>query len=304
MLNGEDDKEVKTIQSSGGEENRKPSSPSSLEFISVQKDEVVDTVQIQKEPLTQPNAIHGRSLSRGTQSKSSAECICAQAAHPTAALFHLLFQGIAICLYIAGGIIFSQGSFIFFSVLIILFLAADFWNVKNISGRLLVGLRWWSSYDPITGQQSWRFENRDEDVSNGKLAPDTTASFDDADGSKAQQGKAVDSRIFWFGLYGEFIIWSFLAIIAFLKFNFDWLMIDVIALSLIGANISGYLKCKNFNPSQAASSMSTMAMLASAAGGGTGSVARNAFGALTTMASVAGPSNNSGRSRDDPGVIV
>lgn len=25
--------------------------------------------------------------------------------------------------------------------------ALDFWVVKNISGRLLVGLRWWSAYD-------------------------------------------------------------------------------------------------------------------------------------------------------------
>jgi hypothetical protein len=25
--------------------------------------------------------------------------------------------------------------------------ALDFWTVKNITGRLLVGLRWWSDYD-------------------------------------------------------------------------------------------------------------------------------------------------------------
>jgi hypothetical protein len=25
--------------------------------------------------------------------------------------------------------------------------ALDFWTVKNVTGRLLVGLRWWSDYD-------------------------------------------------------------------------------------------------------------------------------------------------------------
>jgi len=248
----------------------------------------------------------GRNSTQGSRTNGNTDCICARGAHPTAALFRLLFQGFAIGLYIAGGIVYSQGSFIFFSVLIILCLAADFWTVKNVTGRLLVGLRWWSSYDPITGQLSWVFENRDEDIKNGKAVEDTHASFDDEDGSKAAQGKAVDSRIFWFGLYGEFLLWTLLAVIAFLKFNFDWLMIDIIALSLIGANISGYLKCKNFNPSQAASSMGTMAMLATAAGGGAGSVARNAFGTLTNMVADVGSPNPSstGKSNNDPGVIV
>jgi len=26
----------------------------------------------------------------------------------------------------------------------------DFWIIKNISGRMLVGLRWWRSMDPAT----------------------------------------------------------------------------------------------------------------------------------------------------------
>ena len=28
-----------------------------------------------------------------------------------------------------------------------IFSALDFWVVKNVTGRLLVGLRWWSGYD-------------------------------------------------------------------------------------------------------------------------------------------------------------
>jgi hypothetical protein len=33
--------------------------------------------------------------------------------------------------------------------------ALDFWTVKNVTGRLLVGMRWWSS----DGEEGWRFEN-------------------------------------------------------------------------------------------------------------------------------------------------
>ena len=35
----------------------------------------------------------------------------------------------------------------------------DFWTVKNITGRLLVGLRWWNHIDE-NGQSKWIFENR------------------------------------------------------------------------------------------------------------------------------------------------
>ena len=35
-------------------------------------------------------------------------------------------------------------SFVFSFVIVVLLLAFDFWTVKNVSGRLLVGLRWWN----------------------------------------------------------------------------------------------------------------------------------------------------------------
>jgi hypothetical protein len=36
--------------------------------------------------------------------------------------------------------------------------ALDFWTVKNVTGRLLVGMRWWSC-DGEEGEEFWRFEN-------------------------------------------------------------------------------------------------------------------------------------------------
>ena len=32
-------------------------------------------------------------------------------------------------------------------IIVIIFSAFDFWTVKNVTGRLLVGLRWWSDFD-------------------------------------------------------------------------------------------------------------------------------------------------------------
>ena len=40
-----------------------------------------------------------------------------------------------------------------------LLLAADFWTVKNITGRLLVGLRWWNKVNE-DGSTEWIFESR------------------------------------------------------------------------------------------------------------------------------------------------
>lgn len=46
--------------------------------------------------------------------------------------------------YIFGQIVVSR---VVNFILVTILGAIDFWVVKNISGRLLVGLRWWSAYD-------------------------------------------------------------------------------------------------------------------------------------------------------------
>ncbi|KAL7525368.1 hypothetical protein ACHAXR_000974 [Thalassiosira sp. AJA248-18] len=98
-----------------------------------------------------------------------------QSAHPTACLFHILFKVLAFVLYNLGNKMMED---IMVTVLCILFLAADFWVVKNITGRLLVGLRWWNKVDPVSGNTSWIFES---------ASSSTTNTF--------------DYRFFWFILY-------------------------------------------------------------------------------------------------------
>lgn len=77
--------------------------------------------------------------------------------HPYVTFFHLFFRGMAVVSYILCG--FFSDSFITSFVFVILLLSADFWTVKNITGRLLVGLRWWNYIDD-DGKSHWVYEQR------------------------------------------------------------------------------------------------------------------------------------------------
>lgn len=66
-----------------------------------------------------------------------------QSAHPTVLLFHFGFRTLAVIVYLFLGWFVHDGASIFVFVITALLLALDFWQVKNVSGRLLVGLRWW-----------------------------------------------------------------------------------------------------------------------------------------------------------------
>ncbi|KAJ2484519.1 Golgi apparatus membrane protein tvp23 [Coemansia sp. RSA 2320] len=138
--------------------------------------------------------------------------------HPLALLFLILFKGVALTLYLLGN--FFTSNFILLFVVCVLTLAVDFWTVKNISGRLLVGLRWWNEVRE-DGTNEWIFESRDQSVPNN----------------------SSDSRIFWTVLYATPAIWSLLAIAAFFSLRLQWLLIVIIAVLLSSANLIGYQRC-------------------------------------------------------------
>jgi hypothetical protein len=134
--------------------------------------------------------------------------------------FHLLFKTLALFLYIFGS--WFTSNFIFTFVICIVLLAFDFWTVKNVSGRLLVGLRWWS-YVKEDGSNEWIFESLEDmaEISN------------------------VDSRMFWGGLYVAPLCWSLLLIVGVLRLQFEYMPIVIAALVLSFANILGYIKCSS-----------------------------------------------------------
>ena len=70
-------------------------------------------------------------------------------------------QGLAIAFYIVSSILFDYFSIQF--VVTVLLEALDFWVVKNVSGRILVGLRWWNEVNDH-GESIWRYESLDQQV--------------------------------------------------------------------------------------------------------------------------------------------
>ncbi len=138
--------------------------------------------------------------------------------HPAAMLFYIGFKGIAMTYYILCG--WFPSNFIINFCIVVFLLMCDFWTVKNVSGRLLVGLRWWSEVGDDGSE--WKFESLQE----GQRAVNT-----------------FDSRIFWMVLYGTPLVWVLLGLVAFLKLNVEYLLLVVIALILSVANLIGYYKC-------------------------------------------------------------
>lgn len=91
-----------------------------------------------------------------------------------------------------------------------------------ISGRILVGLRWWSIVDPATGDSQYVFEK----------APETRP---------LDKGEA---GVFWTALLALPAVWGFFAFTAFLTFSFQWLTVIVVAVSLSTTNAYGYIRCR------------------------------------------------------------
>ncbi|CAH1638471.1 unnamed protein product [Spodoptera littoralis] len=140
-----------------------------------------------------------------------------QFVHPYIVFFHLVFRCSAIVVYMLCG--WFSDSFIASFVLVVLLLSADFWTVKNISGRLLVGLRWWNYVDD-DGKSHWVFETKQNRVNQN------------------------ESRLFWMGLILCPAIWSTFFIFCLFGLKFKWMLLVLIALTLTGANLYGYIKCK------------------------------------------------------------
>ncbi|XP_026812573.1 uncharacterized Golgi apparatus membrane protein-like protein CG5021 isoform X2 [Rhopalosiphum maidis] len=140
--------------------------------------------------------------------------------HPYVTFFHLFFRFSAVVIYLIGRL-FTE-SFITLFVLIILLLSMDFWIVKNITGRIMVGLRWWNYVDD-DGVSHWVYESRKHRVNSSEY------------------------RIFWAGLWYITGMWILFFITSFFSINFKWMLLVCIALTLNIANLYGYIKCKGGN---------------------------------------------------------
>ncbi|KOB79151.1 Uncharacterized protein OBRU01_00967, partial [Operophtera brumata] len=169
--------------------------------------------------------------------------------HPYIVFFHWVFRSAAIVVYVLCGW-FSE-SFIASFVLVVLLLSADFWTVKNISGRLLVGLRWWNYVDD-DGKSHWNRVNQNESRLFWMgliLCPLVWSLFFIVClfGLRFKWMNRVnqnESRLFWMGLILCPLVWSLFFIVCLFGLRFKWMLVVLIALTLSGANLLGYIKCK------------------------------------------------------------
>ncbi|XP_019773780.1 uncharacterized Golgi apparatus membrane protein-like protein CG5021 isoform X2 [Dendroctonus ponderosae] len=137
--------------------------------------------------------------------------------HPYVTLFHVGFRTAAIVAYMLCG--WFSDSFITSFVTIVLLLSMDFWTVKNITGRLMVGLRWWNYVDD-DGKSHWVYESR-----KGRI-------------------NERESKIFWTALILSPLVWGLFFLIALFGLKLKWMLVVLISLTLNGANLHGYIRCK------------------------------------------------------------
>ncbi|KAI6194371.1 hypothetical protein M3Y96_01117700 [Aphelenchoides besseyi] len=156
--------------------------------------------------------------------------------HPMIVLSHVGFRGAALFVYFFANWFWS--SFIVQFLIILTLLSADFWTVKNITGRLLVGLRWWNIVDS-EGKNHWKFES----------AKDPTR-FD-----------ATERYIFWMGLIIAPALWILFVATAFLTFKWEWMVIAILGSGMSLANLYGYLRCKWNNTTEMTNYFTKLAFL-------------------------------------------
>lgn len=142
--------------------------------------------------------------------------------HPVVTFFHLAFRGAALFFYIMCS--WFSDSFITSFIIVVLLLSLDFWTVKNVTGRIMVGLRWWNYIDD-NGVSHWVYESKKEP-------------------ERSMMISGTESKIFWAGLFVFPFFWGLMFVAAFFSLKFKWLVLVIIALALNGSNVYGYLKCK------------------------------------------------------------
>lgn len=151
-------------------------------------------------------------------------------AHPQAAFFTVLFKALSIGAYIFGS--WFSSNFILIFVFVVLCLAFDFWTVKNVTGRLLVRMRWWNHIKE-DGTAEWKYES--------KTMNDAPSAVDPL----RQQQENKDSRLFWTSLYLTPCAWILLCVACIVKFNLKWLPLTLVGIALNGAQLWGYWKCSS-----------------------------------------------------------
>lgn len=113
-----------------------------------------------------------------------------------------------------------NGSYVNTVVVTIILLAFDFWSVKNVTGRLLVGLRWWNNVQE-DGSSQWVFESH---LDERALDP-------------------IDREVFWKATYSWCLLWIILFLVNLISLSLDWLLLVGMGVGFSVGNLIGFWKC-------------------------------------------------------------
>ena len=129
-------------------------------------------------------------------------------------LLHTIFKGLALTIYLGSS--FIMNSFIASFIFIMMLLSADFWVVKNVCGRLLAGLRWWSVATE-TGGLVWRWWTFIKMI----ILENCHWRYESWTPEERSLAQAGESTLFWMVLIGNQTIWTLLAFMAVFKWVFN-----------------------------------------------------------------------------------
>ena len=159
---------------------------------------------------------------KGNQQISSSDKIdftnfLQHAKNPGIVFFTLFFKGLAMASFLLLGIFGVSDALIF--IFVVILNSLDFWFVKNVSGRILVGLRWWNEVKE-DGSEVWRFESSHE-----------------------VKARSIDTTIFWMSLYIAPLFWGIFLFLELIGLKIMWFLACLIAFILTFSNTFGYYKC-------------------------------------------------------------
>ena len=173
-----------------------------------EKEEKVENIQV-----TPQNA---QTMAQA-QSRLSITNFYRNSSHPFICIFTFIFKIAAFVIYIIISFFTNQKGLIYLSVILIG--AVDFWITKNVSGRFLVGLRWWNEVKE-GGKEVWIFESKNEKT-------EATA----------------DKSIFWTSLYVNGGGWAILFLFKLITLSITNAIIAFTMLMFAGINLYGFFKC-------------------------------------------------------------
>ncbi|KAF8327929.1 uncharacterized protein EI90DRAFT_3066358 [Cantharellus anzutake] len=139
--------------------------------------------------------------------------ILKQSSHPAVLAFLYFFRIAAVATYLLCG--FLTENYILSTVAVVVLLAMDFWNCRNVAGRRLVGLRYWNQVDD-DGESYWVFESRDP----------------------SRPANPIDAK--FIAIYSFPVFWFLVLILSLIRFSMSFVPIVVLALVFNCTNAVGF----------------------------------------------------------------